>query len=72
MFSLLTILIIAWLVSLSGFLITIAYWPLTLFLTWAYALKNVGADDFRLAHPREVATLLIFGILFTFCTTLEH
>jgi len=62
MFSVLTILIIAWLVSLSGYVITVAYWPLTMFLTWAYALKNLKEDDLRMASPAAFAALFLYGI----------
>lgn len=64
MFSVLTILIIAWLVSISGYLGTAAYWPFTLFLTWAFALRNLSSTDFRRANGSELYQLILVGIPF--------
>ena len=62
MYFILTIFSIIWLVSLSGYLISLVYWPLTLFITWAFALKDVSINDFRMARSTEIVALIFFGI----------
>ena len=49
------------LMVLPDYLPTIAYWPLTIFLSVKYGFRKVSPSDWKRAHPTELAQLLMIG-----------
>lgn len=53
--------IIIILMALPDHLPTLAFWPLTLFLSLKYGFRKLNPSDWRRAHPTELAQLLMIG-----------
>lgn len=61
MYVVFTIAITILLMLVPDYLPTIAYWPVTIFLSVKYGFRKVSPSDWKRAHPTELAQLLMIG-----------